>query len=202
MNNPTILSKARISRPSVYERMYHLEEGPSTEPESSSCYLCSRSRSSVTGVHRFPKIWEPPDICTPQQGDMQLSPHRGNTNIRCHGTKCIRPGDLEPRICAPLFQDMKLHQRVTRRRRFETSTIPVTPSSAFRRFKMIILRYVETSGFVYPLIQRHTQKHGILSYTALNTFRTVTEARHNISVVLSASRHVPRAILQPYSTAE
>ena len=132
MNNPTILSKARISWPSVYERMYLLEEGPSTESDSSSRYSCSRSRSSVTGVHRFLKICEPPHICTPQQGDMKQAPHRANTNIRCHGTQCVSPRDLKPWICAPLFRDMKLHHWVMRRRRFEVKQSRYRPGVAQR----------------------------------------------------------------------
>jgi len=166
MNNPTILSKAMISWPSVYERMYLLEECPSTESDSSSCYSCSRSRSSDTGIHRFPKIWEPPHISTPLQSDMKQVPHQGNTNIRCHGTKCISPGDLKPRTCAPLFLDAKLHHRVMRRRRFETN-IKYTRNAflVIRRLKMVALRCVVTSGFVSThWLSVISRKNGILGY--------------------------------------
>jgi len=184
MNNPTILSKAMISWPSVYERMHLLEEGPSTESDSSSCYSCSRSRSSGTGVNRFLKIWEPPHISTPQQGDMEQVPHQGNTNIRCHGTKCISPGDLKPRIYAPLFRNTKLHRWVMRRRRFETN-IKYTRNAflVIRRLKTIPLRCAKTSGFVsIHWLSVMSRKNGILGYTAVNTFRTVTEAQRNFSV--------------------
>ena len=96
MNNPTILSMGRISWPSVYERMYHPEEGPSKEPDSSSCYSCSRSRSSGIEVHIFPKIWAPPHTCTPQHGDMKQLPHRGATVQNVLALRTWSPESLHP----------------------------------------------------------------------------------------------------------
>jgi hypothetical protein len=101
-----------------------------------------KSRSHHTFVRPSKVIWK--------------SPNRGDTHIRCHGTKCISPGDLEPRICALLFRDMKLHHWVMKRRRFETNN--KYTRNAFlviRRLKIIALRCVATSGFVYSLTQRH-----------------------------------------------
>lgn len=184
MNNPTILSKGMISWPCVYERMYLLEEGPSTESDSSKLLLVFKISFFWNGVHRFTKIWEPPHISTPQQSDMKQIPHQGNTNIRCHGTKCIGPGDPKPRTCVPLFRDTKLHHWVMRRRCFETN-IKYTRYAFLvtRRFKMIALGCVEMSGFVSThwrgVISR---KNGILCHTAVKTFKTVTEAQRNFSV--------------------
>jgi hypothetical protein len=98
---------------------------------------------------------------------------------------------------------MKLHHCVTRRWRFEaTWNIPANPFWALDAWRWSHHIASKRRDVFTHWLSVISQKNGILSYTAVLTFRTATEAQRNISVALPAGQHVPRAILQPYSTAE
>jgi hypothetical protein len=51
----------------------------------------------------FQKIQELPQSSRYHKNDMKQVPYLGPTNIRCHCTRFILPGDQTPWICAPLF---------------------------------------------------------------------------------------------------
>ena len=71
------------------------------------CYSGPQKARSIgyyaeAGVQNFPKIYEPLQNSSSQKCDVKQVPNRGPKNIRCHRTKCRRPCNLEPGICAHL----------------------------------------------------------------------------------------------------
>jgi len=51
----------------------------------------------------FQKIQELPQSSGRQKSDMKQVPYQGPTNLKCHCTRFILPGDQAPRICAPVY---------------------------------------------------------------------------------------------------
>jgi len=45
--------------------------------------------NSNTGLHKFSKVYEPPQNSRHQNGDMQQVPYREPTSIGCHITKLV-----------------------------------------------------------------------------------------------------------------